>query len=386
MARVLYGNMVADARKIGRHRLQSKHCRRLRSAKGVPGSAADPRAVEPAREDGSDFEVVGHADRRTANAWKDMSVGYKKRDVFGLQKQRTGQQMFMFVNLALVSAGYATLLNPPSNLAVDSITSVGLVNSTSGAVTGVTVTAAGGGYTSVPAVGFSGGGGSGAAATASLVPTSVATVTVGVGGTGYTTAPAVSFTGGGGSGATATATVAGGIVTAITVTAGGSGYTSVPTVVLTGGAGTGATATAVMTATGVGPITVTSQGSAYTAAPTVAITGGAGTGATATAAITLATTDLAVTYAPSPVPKAGEGVEIWMTQPFNVGRTFVRNLYRYIVTLTIIDTSPYDITEDWEAVFGNLPAQSGYKIGVRARIINSANGARSEFASGVLLA
>jgi hypothetical protein len=68
---------------------------------------------------------------------------------------------------------------------------------------------------------------------ATLVGDGVATVAVTAPGTGYTSAPTVRFTGGGGSGATATATVAGGGVTAVAVTAPGTGYTSPPTVVLT---------------------------------------------------------------------------------------------------------------------------------------------------------
>lgn len=140
-----------------------------------------------------------------------------------------------------------------------------------------------------------------------------------------------------------------------------------------------------LTATGVGGVTVTSQGTAYTSAPTVAFTGGAGTGATATASITLATTGLNLTYEATPTQQSYEGVEVWMTQPFNVGRTFVKSLYRYVVTLSTADISPFNITSDWEAVFGNLPAQAGFKIGVKARIINGQNGARSEFASGFLL-
>lgn len=63
-------------------------------------------------------------------------------------------------------------------------------------------------------------------------------------GTGYTSAPTVAFSGGGGSGATATATATGGKVTGITITNPGSGYTSAPTIAFSGGAGSGATATA----------------------------------------------------------------------------------------------------------------------------------------------
>ena len=63
------------------------------------------------------------------------------------------------------------------------------------------------------------------------------------GGTGYTTAPTVAITGGGGTGATATATISAGKVSSITLTAGGTGYTTAPTITLSGGGGSGATAT-----------------------------------------------------------------------------------------------------------------------------------------------
>ena len=102
----------------------------------------------------------------------------------------------------------------------------------SGTVTSITTTAAGTGYTTIPTVTITGGGGTGATATALLAPTSVQSVTVNTGGSGYTAAPAVSFTGGGGTGATATATIGGGVVTAVNVTAGGSGFTSVPGVTI----------------------------------------------------------------------------------------------------------------------------------------------------------
>lgn len=64
------------------------------------------------------------------------------------------------------------------------------------------------------------------------------------GGSGYTDAPMVIFTGGGGSGAAATATVQNGAVTQLTLEIGGSGYTSDPTISFSGGGGSGATAQA----------------------------------------------------------------------------------------------------------------------------------------------
>lgn len=69
-------------------------------------------------------------------------------------------------------------------------------------------------------------------------------VTVTDGGADYTDVT-VGFTGGGGTGAAATATVVGGEITEIIVTNPGSGYTSAPTVTITDAAtGAGATATA----------------------------------------------------------------------------------------------------------------------------------------------
>ena len=79
-------------------------------------------------------------------------------------------------------------------------------------------------------------------------PGTITGFTVTNGGTGYTSAPTVVFTGGGGTGAAATATVSSaGVVTGITLTAAGSGYTSAPTISYSGGGGTGLAATLAFT-------------------------------------------------------------------------------------------------------------------------------------------
>jgi len=191
--------------------------------------------------------------------------------------------------------------------AVAVLSSTGSTVVTGGTVTSATVTSAGSGYTSSPAVTISGGGGSGALGTANLsagasviTGGSVTSANVTAGGTGYSSAPAVTFAGGGGSGASGTAVmvpdgtggvITGGTVTATTLTAGGSGYTSPPTVTFSG-PGTGASATAVLSSTGttvttgsVSSLTLSSGGSNYTTAPTVTLNGGGGSGATATAAL-----------------------------------------------------------------------------------------------------
>ena len=75
----------------------------------------------------------------------------------------------------------------------------------------------------------------------------VRSVQVGSGGSGYTSAPSVAFSGGGGSSAAATATInSDGEVNGVAVTNNGTGYTGTPTVSFSGGSGSGATATASM--------------------------------------------------------------------------------------------------------------------------------------------
>ena len=122
---------------------------------------------------------------------------------------------------------------------------------------------------------LSGGGGSGATATAVLVGDVVAAINV-TGGSGYTAVPAVTIAPPS-STATATATLSGGTVGSIAVTNGGSGYLSVPTVTLSGGGGSGAVATALLTNGVVTSISV-SGGSGYTSTPTVTIAGPGVTG------------------------------------------------------------------------------------------------------------
>ena len=81
-------------------------------------------------------------------------------------------------------------------------------------------------------------------------PAVPATITLSVtsSGTGYTSAPTVSITGGGGTGAQATAMVSGGAVTDLSMTSPGTGYTSAPTISFSGGGGTGAAASATLVA------------------------------------------------------------------------------------------------------------------------------------------
>lgn len=116
-----------------------------------------------------------------------------------------------------------------------------------GKIVSVTIDANGSGYTSAPTVAFSSAAVL-AAATASVSGGAVQSIAITNNGTGYTSAPTVALTGGGGTGATATAVLGSGAtagqVVAINVTAPGTGYTTAPTVALTGGQGSGAVAAA----------------------------------------------------------------------------------------------------------------------------------------------
>lgn len=103
-----------------------------------------------------------------------------------------------------------------------------------GVVTSVAVEESGT-YTAIPTLDENAPtGGTGASLTLDL-KFGVKTVVISTGGTNYKTAPTVSFTGGGGTGATAIATLDAGAVDAVTVTGPGQDFTSLPLVAFSGG-------------------------------------------------------------------------------------------------------------------------------------------------------
>ena len=144
---------------------------------------------------------------------------------------------------------------------------------------------AGGTYSSVGglAVSLTGGGGSGAAAAAVISGGNLTGITITAVGGGYMQSVEgaqfpVTITGVG-SGAQATATVGQfGVISQVVITNAGQGYTSATTIAFDqgdiGGTGRGATATATVSSLFVGALTLTQAGSGYTSAPAVAITGG----------------------------------------------------------------------------------------------------------------
>jgi hypothetical protein len=180
-------------------------------------------------------------------------------------------------------------------------------------VTAINVTSGGSGYASNPAVTITGGGGSGATATA-VVGAVITGVTLSSGGSGYAAGTTVTIAAPGGSGTTATAIAnLNFLASPVTVTAGGSGYAVGDVVTFTGGGVTATGTVASVTTTGtlgtiltvnspsagisfpaaptvssifgtrpVATVAVTSGGSGYTAGEVLTLTGGGGSGATAT--------------------------------------------------------------------------------------------------------
>ncbi len=182
--------------------------------------------------------------------------------------------------------------NPIGNLISLTMAGVGITaTATASIVNGgirfITVTNRGGGYISTPTVGFSSApaGGKTATAVAEMIggivvcndninpqAKSVQNVLITNAGFGYTTPPGIKFIGGGGSGAAATATIGNGIVGIITVTNAGSGYVNPPTITFSGISTVAAAATARVSAAGtITSILITNAGLGYTVPPTITI-------------------------------------------------------------------------------------------------------------------
>jgi len=117
---------------------------------------------------------------------------------------------------------------------------------TAGAVSDVTITQGGSGYTSAATISFSGGGGTGASATLNIVDGKIISIANLVGGSGYTAAPDASVLDGG-RGAQTRVGTKNGVITKINLTSGGSGYSGTTTATITDNGGTGANATATVT-------------------------------------------------------------------------------------------------------------------------------------------
>jgi phosphotransferase system HPr-like phosphotransfer protein len=182
------------------------------------------------------------------------------------------------VSLALIPRGTGAINLAPG--------SSGVNISNGGAVTALTRTAQGSGYTSFPSVAISAPTTAGGVqATATVTNMFASGVTVQSGGTGYTVGNVLTVSGGTPQTAVqlTVSTVSGGVITAVTVSNAGA-YTALPTnpVSVTGGTGSGATFNLTWA---VIAFTITNAGSGYVEQPTVTFSGGGGSGAAAYAVV-----------------------------------------------------------------------------------------------------
>jgi hypothetical protein len=137
------------------------------------------------------------------------------------------------------SAPIVTISPSPTGNSGDNATAVAITTNRGGSlsVSNIILTNAGVGYTTIPTITLSGGGGSGASATCSIQTSGngVIKFIISDGGVGYTSAPVITITGNVGSGQTATATAivnSNTEVSAIYVSNPGSGYTSNPVITI----------------------------------------------------------------------------------------------------------------------------------------------------------
>lgn len=212
-------------------------------------------------------------------------------------------------------------------------------------------------------------GGTGAAATATVVDGVIASIAVGEGGTNYVDGDTpVTISGGAGSGATATATVVEGVVTAITVTDGGSGYTD--PVVTIGGDGSGATATATLANGVIDTVTVTKPGYGFSSTVTVAISGGDGSGATATGtkgsvinpvvAELMGVADALKAIAYVDGPDTSDQAAVQYRGYINSGRVFVCDPKVLKFDTTALDNVPKPSSPIWAARQAKMDLEQGF--------------------------
>jgi hypothetical protein len=166
-------------------------------------------------------------------------------------------------------------------------TATATANIFDGGIRLISITNRGGGYTSIPRVAISSAPSGGLTGIASAVmisgivacndnvnpgAQSVQSVEINNSGYGYTTSPGVKFLGGGGAGAAATASIGDGIVGIITITSSGSGYSQSPSISFSGSSTISAAATVVVSSAGtISAIRITNAGLGYTEPPSITI-------------------------------------------------------------------------------------------------------------------
>lgn len=267
-------------------------------------------------------------------------------------------------NLVLVST--ATTATATATIATGAISEIFLNND-------------GSGYTSVPTVSITPAPVGGTNASAVAITTtkanvkSVLRIELTNAGAGYTVAPTISFSGGGGSGAAATCSIGGTLssLQTVSITGSGVGYASAPTVNIIGSVGSGVTATVVagITSTTVSSVRILKPGIGYTEAPTVQFsnfpTVGVGTfiyneeivGQTSRTTARVREFKTVISATPGVLPITSMRVSL-NTGKFYVGETIVGSSSSASYTIKSYEDdsyeNPYDVNEEIETEADNI--------------------------------
>ncbi|MCY7319312.1 MAG: hypothetical protein LH617_11405 [Ramlibacter sp.] len=204
-------------------------------------------------------------------------------DVVTATSPKVGAVNVLNGGIGYPTTGVTVTFGPPGAGGVQATGTVTTGNSTTKAVSGVSIVAGGAGYANSTQVVFSDPPAGGVTATGTVTrgggPRPISTFTLTDPGSGYITPPTVTLTStGGGVGATFAVTLANvptRVVTGINVTNGGSGYSApVPVILNNTGGGSGASFAVTLGTTNViSAINVTNPGSGYVSPPTLALNG-----------------------------------------------------------------------------------------------------------------
>jgi hypothetical protein len=224
--------------------------------------------------------------------YSDIAANQSLYESNGVTNNRTNTyrnifQAFGTFATAIPAASSVTLTFETNTTAA---TANAVISSTIGTLDRINVTNAGAGYSGTPVVEITGGGGTGAAATATVANGRVTGITLTNPGSGYTSAPSVAlFDGNSAAAASVTNLSQDGTVTAVVISNSGSGYVAAPTVTFSAPTGTGLVAPVTATGTAnisngrVTSVTITNAGAAYVGPPTVTFSAAPAGGVTAAA-------------------------------------------------------------------------------------------------------
>lgn len=383
MARILYGNLVAEARgKIGGlvyTHSASGQVARTKVSPTQPQTPAQQAARSRLSQATKLWATLTQAQRA---AWQSAAALATAPTGLGNRRKRNGYQLFVAQCLNLPAADVPALQCPPVPGTLPrpaTIELTALLPMVTSRLEQVAIINGGTGYTSEPDVQFNGDFDTLPAAQATLAPTSITGITPTSPGAGYTTTPTVNILGQCTIPAQAVATIHRGQVTTITIVRPGAGYTFAPEITITGGGGAGATAEPTLFPTSVQSINILNAGEYYPQTVTVTFVGGGGRGAAGQVINYFTVDSIWVLWTPNPLDQPNTILTLEATPPYPLTRTLSDRDYRTIDTYDAGERSPVNISNSYIAVWGALPVKTRWQIGIRATVTDTQTGIRSEY-------